>query len=233
MSPEFFTVHAGIPREGPGEPADVARATAVLGVAPDARILDAGCGPGADIAALLGAAPGGHVTARDTHAPFVARVSEAWGDDPRVAAEVAPMANPGGPFDLIWSAGALYTMGLEAALAAMRRLVAPGGGLAFSQGCLFEESPEARAFWGGDPVLSEAALHAACTAAGWQVVESWRLSDAAWQAYYGPLRARCDALEPGAGEALLAAVAEARAEAAVWEKVKRQTGYLFIAARPA
>lgn len=42
----FFALHRDLPREGPGEAADVAWALEVAGVAPGARVADAGCGPG-------------------------------------------------------------------------------------------------------------------------------------------------------------------------------------------
>ena len=86
MTDAFFTLHADLPREGPGVPADVAWATDLAGVAPDARILDGGCGPGADIAALLAAAPRGRVVAVERHLPFVHAVNDAWGHDVRVTA---------------------------------------------------------------------------------------------------------------------------------------------------
>ncbi|NDV00795.1 class I SAM-dependent methyltransferase [Pseudoroseicyclus tamaricis] len=235
MNGAFFAVHSGLEREGPGEPADVARAAEVLGLARDARILDAGCGPGADIAALLEAAPEGHVTARDTHAPFVARVSEAWAGDPRVAAEVASMTEPGGPFDLIWSAGALYNLGLRDGLGALRELVAEGGAIAFSHPCLFEPDPnfDPAEMWGDEPVGTKSDIADAVAATGWESLETWRLSDAAWERYYQPLEARCDALEREASDDLLAAIGASRAEIAAWRRWRRQTGYLLTVARAA
>ncbi|MGZ9810679.1 class I SAM-dependent methyltransferase [Pseudoroseicyclus sp. H15] len=232
MNPAFFAVHSGLEREGPGEAADVGRAAQVVGLARDARILDAGCGPGADIAALLKAAPEGHVTARDLHAPFVARVSEAWAGDPRVAAEVASMTDAGS-FDFIWSAGALYNLGLDEGLSALRGLVEEGGAVAFTHPCLFAPDPnfDPVEFWGDGPVHTEGQIAEAVAGAGWEVLESWRLSDAAWEAYYGPLEARCDALEREASDDLLAAIAEARHEAATWRRVKHLTGYLATVAR--
>mmetsp|Transcript_381 Transcript_381/g.614 ORF Transcript_381/g.614 Transcript_381/m.614 type:complete len:82 (-) Transcript_381:8-253(-) len=67
----FFTIHADLPREGPGETADVAWAAEVACLPSGAVICDAGSGPGGDIGALLRAAEGGHVTAIDAHVPFI------------------------------------------------------------------------------------------------------------------------------------------------------------------
>ena len=68
----FLTLHRDLPREGPGEAADVTWGAKVAGVGSEARILDAACGPGGDITALLEVAPRGHVTACDRITHFVA-----------------------------------------------------------------------------------------------------------------------------------------------------------------
>ncbi|MFC6759581.1 hypothetical protein ACFQFQ_08945 [Sulfitobacter porphyrae] len=43
----FYQLHRDLPREGPGEAADVAWATALADLAPVARVADVACGPGA------------------------------------------------------------------------------------------------------------------------------------------------------------------------------------------
>ena len=67
----FFTLHRDLPREGPGERGDVAWAAEMAALAPDARICEAACGPGADIPALLFAAPEANLIGFDLHQPFV------------------------------------------------------------------------------------------------------------------------------------------------------------------
>ena len=49
----FFTVHQDLPREGPGDRESLDWALGLAGVAPEGVILDAGCGPGADVPGLL------------------------------------------------------------------------------------------------------------------------------------------------------------------------------------
>ena len=150
----FFTLHADLPREGPGETADVAWAADIAKIPSDARVLDAASGPGGDIGALLRAVPKGHVTAIDHHAPFIEAARARWGKDARVSLEVGDMTAPDGPFDFIWCAGAVYFLGIEAALAAWRPKLAPDGAIAFSEPCYFTDAPSdgARAFWEGEGV---------------------------------------------------------------------------------
>ena len=68
----FFEVHAGLPREGPGDRSSTARALDLARPLPAApQVLDIACGPGAqtiDLAALL---PQATITAVDLHEPFV------------------------------------------------------------------------------------------------------------------------------------------------------------------
>jgi trans-aconitate methyltransferase len=226
----FYHLYAELPRAGPGEPGDVRWALGLAGTPPGARILDAGCGPGGDLPTLL-EHPGARITAVDSHAPFVDSVRAAH---PQVTAFAGDMATAEGPFDLIWCAGALYFLGLASGLAAFRPRLAERGAIAFSEPCHFADAPsaEAVAFWQGYPARSEARLRADVEVAGYRILGTRRLSDAAWEAYYRPLEARAAALRPGAPPDLLRVIDEAEAEAALWRRVKAETGYLLIVAVP-
>ncbi len=232
----FFTLHADLPREGPGETADVAWAARLAGLSPGARILDAACGPGGDIGALLRAAPAGHVTAIDLHAPFIEAARARWGADPRVTLVVGDMAVSDGPFDFIWCAGAVYFLGIEAALTAWCARLAPGGIIAFSEPCLFTDTPSGGAvgFWEGYAGLTDAAgIAAQITAAGFQTMSTRRLSDIAWDSYYRPMEARIARLRPGADDRLAAVLDAAETEIAGWRAHRGETGYLLSVVRPA
>lgn len=230
----FWTVHRDLPREGPGEAADVAWAADVAGLPMDARIADVACGPGADVAAWLTAAPEGHVTAIDKTAHFVEAVRAAYGDDPRVTPVRGDMAALTGPYDLIWCAGAVYFMGVGPALTAWRAALAPGGVVAFSEPCLFADPPSAQAlaFWEGDPVDTPEGIAARIASAGYETLATRRVSDAAWDAYYVPMKLRIAMLREGADAALNAALDQAQAEAEAWASVKGETGYLLSVVRP-
>ncbi|NNK17165.1 MAG: class I SAM-dependent methyltransferase, partial [Sulfitobacter sp.] len=107
----FFKLHRDLPREGPGEPADIHWATTVAATPDNAQMADVGCGPGADIGSLLEAAPKGHVTALDKVGHFVTAARQRYIDDPRVTVLQADMARIMNRYDMIWCAGAVYFLG--------------------------------------------------------------------------------------------------------------------------
>lgn len=232
----FFRLHADLPREGPGETADVAWAAGVAGLPDGARILDAASGPGGDIGALLRAAPDCHVTATDLHAPFIEAARARWGHNPRVNLIVGDMTAPEGPFDLIWCAGAVYFLGIEAALGAWRAALAPGGAIAFSEPCYFTDTPSdgARAFWEGEGVeIGDAAVIARqVAAAGYGTVATRALSDVAWESYFRPLEDRIARLRPTADDRLAATLDAAAAEYRTWRAHRAEMGYLLSVVRP-
>lgn len=242
----FFTLHRDLPREGPGERADVAWAAEVAGLASDAAICDAACGPGADIPALLFAAPGGRVTGFDLHLPFAEDAAARFARDPRVTIlqarlirsdeDALPDPRDLGPFDLIWCAGAVYFHGIEACLSAWRGALAPGGHVAFSEPCLFTPTPSAGAvdFWEGYGALTDAGgIAAQVRAAGFETLATRTLAAPAWEGYFGPIERRIAALRPGADAALSEILDEAEAEITGWRAHCDETGYLLSVVRPA
>ncbi|WP_298835505.1 trans-aconitate 2-methyltransferase [uncultured Roseobacter sp.] len=231
----FFTLHRDLPREGPGEPADVAWAADLAGVGRKARICDAACGPGADIPALLAAAPEGHVTALDKTESFVDQAKAAHGADPRTTIMAGDMADIAGPYDFIWCAGAVYFLGVREALETWKTALAPGGAIAFSQVCWFTETPSRAALegWAEYPDMTgEAGLLDHIRAAGYDCAGTRRLSDAAWEAYYQPMDARINALAVDAKGALADVLQEGRDEAALWRDHRNEFGYLLCVVRP-
>ena len=231
----FFTLHRDLPREGPGEAAEVAWAADVVGLAQNAEMADIACGPGGDIAALLRAAPDGHVTALDKTAHFVDAARAIWADDPRATILRADMARVMNTYDMIWCAGAVYFLGVTEALKTWRKSLKPGGVVVFSEPCWFTDTPCAQSVeaWAEYPAMSDAAgIAARIDAAGFEVVATRKLSDQAWENYYGPLDARIAALRTDADAALTKVLDEAEAEAAAWRAHRDEFGYLLSIARP-
>ncbi len=242
----FFTLHRDLPREGPGERSDVSWAAEVLGLKRDARICDAACGPGADIPALLFAAPEARVTGFDLHQPFVDDAAARFARDDRVTilrgrliaddADDLPDPVDLGPFDLIWCAGAAYFHGVTEVLRAWRPALAPGGAIAFSDAVYLTDTPCAavRQNWAEYPAMTVAdGVAARIKAAGYEIVQTRVLGDAAWEGYYGPTERRIEKLRPGADAALTQVLDEAAQEARVWREHRDEFGYLLSIVRPA
>lgn len=233
----FFTLHQDLPREGPGDRATLDWALDLAGVKKDARILDAGCGPGADVSGLLDHAPQGQVTAIDLQDGFVAAVRAKFDDDPRVVAQVGDMTEPGGQYDLIWCSSAIYAVGVTEGLRAWRDALAPGGKVAFSEAVWLTESPdeEPAAFWNAEyPTMTGVdGVADKIAAAGYRLLGQRQLPDAAWEAYYTPLETRANALRAGAGDAMVQVLDEADAEIGLWRRYRDQFGYAAFVVAPA
>ncbi len=230
----FFELHKDLPREGPGEAEEVAWAVSLAGLPQSPRICDAGCGPGGDIAALLDAAPGAQVLGVDKTAAFVAQAQARFASDPRVRSDEGDMAAlPDAPFDMIWCAGALYFLGLQEGLRTMRDALVPGGVLAFSEPCFFTDTPSAAAlaFWEGYPTRPVAQILSEVADARFEVLGHRPVSDAGWEAYFGPMEARIAGLRPKEDDRLGAMLDYCAQEAASWRSLRHETGYLLTVAR--
>lgn len=230
----FFTLHRDLPREGPGEAADVAWVLAQ--VPPPARVLDMACGPGADKVELAAALPEAQIVAIDRQAHFVAAAAaRCAGFGSRVQVRQGDLAEPGGPYDLIWCAGAAYIVGLERALTLWRSALAPGGHVAVSEpvliGALTDELVE---FWYMDPPpLDEAGVRCRIAGAGYRVVATRMVQGQAWDDYYRPMEARIAALRPGADAGLGKVLDEASREIHLWRRNRGQIAYLLALVAPA
>jgi len=221
----------GLDRCAPGDAASLRRACA--GLAPSAHVLDAGCGRGADLPDLLALVPDGTVTAVDLAEPFIASIRARF---PSVRAEVADMTDPpGGPYDLIWSGGAIYGPGVGKALAAWRHRLAPGGRVVFTELLTRVDTvhPEVRAFLADEGVdmRGEAGLRAEVAAAGWRMTEGFWLPDSAWDSYYLPLEQRMEHL--ASVPEMAEVIASFRREIAVWRLHGGDYGYYLASVVPA
>jgi len=232
----FYTLFRTLPREGPGEAADVAWASAQACLAKDVAICDVACGSGADIAPLLAACPHGHVTAFDKQPHFIDEAKARIGDDPRVTLRVGDMTNIGGPYDFIWCTGAVYFLGVGEALTLWRKALKPGGVIAFSEPCWWggRRAERAQKLWADYEVMTDqAGVTAQIKAAGYDVIATRRLSAAAWDGYYAALDARSAMLRPEADQDLRAVLDGMAEEIAVWRAHGDEYGYLLSVVRPA
>ena len=232
----FLTLYSDLAREGPGAPADLGWALSVAATPAQARIMDAGCGSGADTLTLAKERPRARIEAVDKIAQFVEaakRRTAPFGD--RVQVRQGDMAQLDGPYDLIWCAGAIYFLGVTEGLRAWRPALAPGGEVAFSEPCLLPRpSDAARAFWAEYPQITDVAgIRARVADAGYRVLgEQMQIGDA-WEAYYIPMARRIAALRPGATGALAEALDAAEAEIARWRAAPSEIAYALMVVAPA
>jgi SAM-dependent methyltransferase len=200
----FFEVFETLPRQGPGNRACAERALGLCHDLPSSpAVLDLGCGVGGQTLPLVELLPGARITAIDSHAPSIERLQAtvaARGLGDRVWPVVGDMAQPGLPpesFDLIWSEGALYNIGIENALRVCHGLLRPGGTLAFTDAVWRKENPppEVKASFDFDyPTMGRVPdLVAAIDRTGFSLVDHFTLPDEAWwDDFYTPMVRRIE-----------------------------------------
>jgi len=243
----FFEVYESLPRQGPGNRACAARA---LSLCRDLRespaILDLGCGVGGQTLQLAELVAPGSIVAIDSHAPSIERLKTAIAEhelSQRVSAIVGDMTSleqPLGSFDLIWSEGALYNIGLRNALRVCHGLLRPGGYLAFTEAVWRKENPppEVKASFDLDyPTMGwlDDAM-AAIQDCDFDLVGHFTLPDEAWwDDFYAPMETRIAELRGKySGDAEASAILDQLAEEP--EMHRRHSGFyayeFFVARRP-
>lgn len=143
----FFEVYEALPRQGPGNRASAARALSFCREIPvSPAVLDLGCGVGGQTL-YLAELTSGTIVAIDSHPPSIERLKTTLAErglSQRVQAlvgDIAHLEQPQESFDLIWSEGALYNIGLENALQICYGLLRPGGYIAFTDAVWRKENP--------------------------------------------------------------------------------------------
>ena len=241
----FFAVFDALPRQGPGNRASAARALAFCHDLPSApAIVDLGCGGGGPTLQLAELVPDASIVALDRHAPSIERLRSAIaarGLEDRVRAVEGDMARPdlpSGRFDLVWSEGALYSVGLPVALRVCRDLLRPGGYLAFTEAVWRKADPpqEVRALFAEDcPDMGRAAdVVPIVRDGGFDLVGHFTLLDEVWwDDFYTPMEARIAELrrEHADDDEALAILDELAAEPELHRRHAAYYGYEFFVAR--
>lgn len=239
----FFELFEALPRQGPGNEACARRAFALCRGLPETpRIVDLGCGAGAQTMHLAAMSPG-HITAIDAHGPAIetlrTRALHAGVAD-RIDARVGDMAEPGLPaasFDLVWSEGALYNLGLARALPICAGLLRPDGWVAFTDAVWHSDDAPAdvRALFEDYPTMGT--VHDVLSllkAGGWREVHHFDLPASAWwDAFYTPMEAQLERMRAKYAEddealAILDTLAD---EPSMHRRSGEHYGYTFFVAR--
>ena len=240
----LLDIQRGLPRQGPGQDDSTRRALSYCSALPrHPCVLDIGCGPGKQTL-VLAEALGGSIAALDLHREFLDELgnrAEASGLRDHihpVAGDMADLPFVPGRFDLLWSEGAAYIMGVERALHAWKRLLEPKGYLALSELVWLTDRPPrpAREFFEREyPAMSSVERNAALFAeAGYQLIGHFTLADDSWwDDYYTPLKKKLPELlhRYRKDEQALELVQMTATEIAVRESHGSSYGYEFFIAR--
>ena len=201
----FFEVYEALPRQGPGNRACAARALSLCRELPASpTVLDLGCGVGAQTLYLAELMPG-TIVAIDKHSPSIERLKATLAErglGQRVQALVGDMAHPEQPpesFDLIWSEGALYNLGIENALRICYGLLRPDGHLVFTDAVWRKADPPPEVKAGFDldyPTMGWVGdVLTAIGSSGFELLGHFTLPDEAWWSdFYTPMQDRIEEL---------------------------------------
>ncbi len=235
----FFELFEDLPRQGPGCREATLRALGLLKDLPSKpRVLDIGCGCGMQTQ-ILAQELKTKILAIDNHRPVLDHLDQAAA---RKGLEIETrelsmidMPFEEKSFDLLWSEGSIFIIGLARGLADFRAYLKPGGYLAFTEMCWFVSDPpaEAKAYFdkvypdirGVDEVRRMAAT------SGYRVIESFNLPDSAWwDDYYTPMLGRMEELKlKNAGLAEAEAVyADCEIEVEMFRRHSKSYGYTFF-----
>lgn len=201
----FMDVQRGLPRQGPGSDDTTRRALSLcVDLPPQPNVLDVGCGPGKQ-SLVLADALRSPVTAVDMHQEYLDQLdrdANARGLRDFIApmhGDMTQMPFADEAFDLIWSEGAAYIMGVENALREWKRFLKDGGYIVFSELAWFTDDPphEARQFFEQEyPAMRDVEANKALVReAGYRLVGNFSIKDSDWwDEYYAPLEAKLPAL---------------------------------------
>ncbi|MDO8432157.1 MAG: methyltransferase domain-containing protein [Candidatus Binatus sp.] len=243
----FRELHERLLRQGPGSDAATRRALGLVrGLPPKPRILDVGCGSGAQTI-VLAESTGGEIVAVDLDQRFLDKLMDR-ASSAGVAAQITAIKGSmfemdfaEGSFDLIWSEGAIYIAGFAAGLSTWRRFLKNGGWIVVSElTWLAEERPApAVEYWARNyPAMRSVERNRKIVAeAGYDDVETVVLpAEDWWSNYYGPAEARVAELRSkyANDRGILAELDEIQREYDLFRLHSDSYGYVFyVMRRPA
>lgn len=198
----LIDLHKQAQRQGPGSDAETEKAIALAGLDPTTplTIADLGCGTGASTL-VLARRLNARVTAVDLLPDFLdtlAQRAEGAGLSERIAPlagsmDRLPFADEA--YDVLWSEGAVYTIGFERGIADWKRYLKPGGLLVVSEitWTTAERPPELQAHWLAEyPEIDLASAKIGqLEQSGYAPIGYFVLPPACWlDTYYRPMRDR-------------------------------------------
>ncbi|WP_144970834.1 SAM-dependent methyltransferase [Bremerella volcania] len=235
----------GLERMSPGSQETTAGAFQIAAQDRDIRkVVEFGCGSGISTIALARLS-GASVIAVDNSAPFLSQLKqkvERTGLQQQIKVQEQSM-DAAWPeetqFDLIWSEGSAYAIGLENALKRWRALLPPGGRIVLSDLIWIDPQPDAEVqdFWKnqGETLRYRDDTRKLFVSQGYQVIDDFVFSDQDWRNYYQPLKTHLPRWKSMYSDAETAGIVDQmfQEEMRMYDQFGSQYGYAFFIAERA
>lgn len=238
LEASILAFFAQLPRQSPGSAAQTAAALALVPELPaNPRVADMGCGTGAATLVLAERLNVPVVAVDHTPEFLEALRAEAArrGLSDRVETVAGDMANPpipDGSLDLLWSEGAAYSLGFDAALVRWRSLLRPTGFAVVSECSWLVSNPglRARTFWyAAYPAMRTVLenIERAEGVGGYELLYTHILPPDCWAAYADSLESGLEQLAAG-GQTLDPELAlQLRKEIALFRETGDEFSYVY------
>lgn len=240
MNDIFFEIHQDLPREGPGRNKYTRKAYEMLPWLDQPRILDIGCGPGAQTLELARLSRG-KVIGIDTHQPYLDKLQSkiaASGLEDRIQALNQSMFDveyPAESFDIIWAEGAIYIIGFERGLREWKKLIKSRGFLVVNEMVWLHPNPpkEIHDYWREHypEIMTTEENIDIIRHCDYDLLGCFPLpEDAWWKEYYGPLKERIQMLKQKYRDntQALNVLSEEQMEIEMYGKYNQWYGFVFF-----
>lgn len=232
---DFESIFQGLERLGPGDKDDSLKALQALPINAG-HLLEIGCGKGVTTT-LLAQNSAFNLTALDNDDYSLSCLKEKTKDrsyEHRITAVCASMTTmpfTKGKFNVLWSEGSAYIMGVRQALNTWKPFLTRDGYLVISDLVWLTDNPDEKAaeFWQHnypDMTTSEQRVKE-MEKAGYEVIDNFTQSEQSWQNYLGPLKKKIAQVE--AKEFTSNALTDLQKELEIHEHYLDQYGYhIFV-----